>query len=138
MKCCVMHPCVPCLQKHDGRRRHQTAPLFGVKKHDDKENAGDDKAVDIDEVPNPRDTDRVPIAGRADKRRNIASIVFCSPDASRGTLSGVNRIRSLPGLQSSLKYRRGWSTKIESPLRISTISKRKLKKCQKRTQRGEP
>ena len=60
--------------------------MFGVKEHDDEENTGDDKSVDIDEVPDPRDTDRVPIAGCADERRNIASIVFRSPYAVAGNL----------------------------------------------------
>src|ERR1035437_7622826 len=76
-----MYPGVPCLQKHDGGRGHQTPPLFGVEEHDDEENTRNDKPVDIDEVPDPRDTNRVPIARRADERRNIACIVFRSPDA---------------------------------------------------------
>src|ERR1035438_10214119 len=81
MKCCVMHPCVPCLQKHERRRGHQTSPLFGVKEHDDEENTSNDESVHIDKVPDPRDTNRVSIARCADKRRNIACIVFRSPDA---------------------------------------------------------
>src|ERR1035441_4322015 len=76
-----MCPGAPCLQEHDGGRGHQTPPLLGVEEHDDEENTRDDKPVDIDEVPNPRDTNRVPIARRADERRNIACIVFRGPDA---------------------------------------------------------
>src|SRR5664280_2411097 len=86
MKCRVMRPGVPCLQKHERRRGHQTSPLFGVKEHDDEENTCDDKSVDIDEVPDPRDTDRVPIAGCTGERRNIARIIFRSPDAVAGNL----------------------------------------------------
>src|ERR1035438_4165928 len=80
MKCCVMDPGVPRLQKHERRRGHQTSPLFGIKEHDDEENTRDDKPVNIDEVPDPRDSNRVTIARGTDERGNIASIVFRSPD----------------------------------------------------------
>jgi len=43
---------------------------------------------------------------------------------------GVKRIHSLPGVQLSLKYSRGWSARIDSPLRINIITNMKLKKWQ--------
>ena len=107
MKRRVVHPRVPCLQENERRSGHNTPPLLGIEEHNDEENAGDDEAVNVDEVPNPRNTNCVPVARRADERRNIAGVVFRGPDAIAWDLSGVNRIHSLPGVQPSLKYRRG-------------------------------
>ena len=56
-------------------------PLLGIEEHDDEENAGEDESMHVDEVPDPRDADSVPVPGSANKRRDIARIVFCRPDA---------------------------------------------------------
>ncbi len=53
---------------------------------------------------------------------------FAVQRRSVGTWMGVNRIHSDPGVQSLLKYSRGWSISIDSPLRISIVTNRKLKK----------
>jgi hypothetical protein len=53
-----------------------------------------------------------------------------------GTVIGVNLIHSLPGVHSLLKYSRGWSARIDSPLRMSSVTNKKLKKWQYRTHTG--
>ena len=68
MKSRIVHPRVPCLQENERRSGHDAPPLLRVKEHDDEENASDDEAVNVDEVPNPRNTDCVPVARRADQR----------------------------------------------------------------------
>ena len=86
----VVHPRVPCLQEDERRSRHNTPPLLGIEEHDDEENAGDDEAVHVDEVPNPRNTNCVPVARRANQRRNITGIVFRGPDAVAWNLQRRN------------------------------------------------
>jgi hypothetical protein len=54
---------------------------------------------------------RVTLIGRA-----VASVSF-----------GASEIHLVPCAQPSLKYRRGWSRRMESPLRFSIITNRKLK-----------
>jgi hypothetical protein len=72
----VFHAC-----KNQGevgtRRRHCSVSKSMTAKY----NAGEDEPVNVDEVPDPRDADGVPVAGRADERRNIAGIVFGGPEA---------------------------------------------------------
>jgi len=53
VQCCVVYPRVPCLQEDERRSWHNSPPLLGVEEHDDEENASDDEAVNVDEVPKP-------------------------------------------------------------------------------------
>ena len=81
MECRVVYPGVPCLQQHQRRSGHDPPPLLGIEEHDDEENARDDEAVNVDEVPNPRNADGVPVTRCANDRRNVAGIVLRGPDA---------------------------------------------------------
>ena len=62
-----------------------------------------DESVDVDEVPDARDADGMTVARSGDQRRDIAGVVLGRPETVRGTVTGVKRIHSLPGVQSSLK-----------------------------------
>ena len=86
MKCSVVYEGVPRLQEHERRSGHNPPPLLGIEEHDDEHNASDDEPVNVDEVPNPRNTNCVPVARRADDRRKITGIVFRRPDAVAGNL----------------------------------------------------
>jgi hypothetical protein len=44
-----------------------------------KKNARQNETVDVDEVPNARNADRMTVAGRADEWREIAGVVFGRP-----------------------------------------------------------
>ena len=81
MKRCVVHPGIPCLQEDEWRSGHNPPPLLGIKEHEDEKNAGENEPVNVDEVPDPRNADRVPVTGRANYRRNITGVVFRRPDA---------------------------------------------------------
>ncbi len=65
MKCCVVHEGVPRLQEHERRSGHNAPPLLGIEEHDDEKNARDDEPVNVDEVPDPRNANRVPVTRRA-------------------------------------------------------------------------
>ena len=97
MKRSVVHPRVPCLQEDKRRSRHNAPPLLCVKEHTDENNTGNDKAVNVDEVPNPGNTDRVPIARRANERRNITGIIFRGPDAIAWHIQGRKPNPFAPG-----------------------------------------
>ena len=81
MKCGVVHEGVPRLQEHERRSGHNPPPLLGIEQHDDEHNARDDEPVNVDEVPDPRNPNSVPVAGCADDRRKVTGIVFRRPDA---------------------------------------------------------
>ena len=75
-----------CSRPARARRRkwYKPPPLFRIEEHDDEENAGEYESVHVDEVPDPRDADRVAIARCANQRRDVAGVVFCRPDAIAG------------------------------------------------------
>ena len=64
----IMHPCVPGLEENEWRIGHDAAPLLRGKEHGDKDETSDDETVNVDEVPDPRNTDCVPVARRANQR----------------------------------------------------------------------
>lgn len=84
----VMNPGIPCLEENDRGIGHDAAPLLGGKEHRDENHAGEDKAVNVDEVPDPRNADCVPVARCAHQRRDVASVVFRCPDAIARDLQG--------------------------------------------------
>ena len=75
---------LPRLHEEIGRGRHEPSPLLGREQSNYKKHAGQNKSVDVDEVPGARDTDRVTITGRRDHGRDITSILLRRPNAVRG------------------------------------------------------
>jgi len=43
----------------------RSVATVGLEQHDNEENASDDEPMDINEVPNPRNANGVPVTGRA-------------------------------------------------------------------------
>src|ERR1043166_7858023 len=58
MKRRVMHERVPGLQEDEWRSRHDALPLVRTEEHGNEDNARNDEAVHVDEVPNPRSEER--------------------------------------------------------------------------------
>ena len=81
MKSRVVDKGVPCLQEHGRRSGHDAPPLLGAEQHADKNNSGRDESVHVDEVPNARNADSVPVSGSPYNRRDIARIILRSPNA---------------------------------------------------------
>ena len=81
MKRGVVDPGIPCLQDDRGRSGHQTPPLVGGEEHGDEVHAAEDEAMHVDEVPDARNTDGMPVAGRANERSEVAGVVLRRPQA---------------------------------------------------------
>ena len=81
MECRAVHPRIPCLQKNHRGRRDDSPSLPSSQQQRDEENAGDDKSVNDDEVPNPRNAHGESVTGCGDDWRYIARIVFCGPNS---------------------------------------------------------
>ena len=75
-----MNPGIPCLQNHRGRGGDQALPLFRSAEHGDEVDAAKDEAMHVNEVPHARHADGVPVARRANERREIAGIVLGRPE----------------------------------------------------------
>ena len=61
VKCGVVYEGVPRLQEHERRSGHNPPPLLGIEEHDGEHNARDDEAVNVDEVPDPRNPNGVTV-----------------------------------------------------------------------------
>ena len=77
----VMDPGIPRLHDHGGRGGDQALPLFRSAEHGDEVNAAKDEAMHVNEVPHACHADGVPVAGRANERREIAGIILGRPQA---------------------------------------------------------
>ena len=77
----VMDPGIPRLQDDRGRYRHETPPLVSCEKHGDEVHAAKDEAMHVDEVPDARYANSMPVAGRANERSEIAGVVLGRPQA---------------------------------------------------------
>ena len=84
----VVDPGIPRLQNHGGRGGDQALPLLSGAEHGDEVDAAKDEAMHVDEVPHARHADGVPVAGRANERREIAGIVLRRPQAVARNLDG--------------------------------------------------
>ncbi len=82
----VVYEGVPRLQEHERRSRHNPPPLLGIEQHHGEDNARDDEAVNVDEVPDPRNPNGVTVTRCGDERREITGIVFRRPDTVAGNL----------------------------------------------------
>src|SRR6185437_8292734 len=83
----VMDPHVPALQKHKRGGGHNAPPLLGGKQQTDENNSCDDEAMHVDEVPDARDADGMPVAWRAHQGRDITGVIFRGPQAVAGDLN---------------------------------------------------
>lgn len=76
-----MNKGVPRLHHDSGRSRHEPAPLIGRQQSYDKEDTGQDKAINSDEVPGARDPYSVGVTWSRDQTRDVAPVPLGRPDA---------------------------------------------------------
>ena len=84
----VVDPGIPGLQNHGWRGGDQALPLLSRAEHGDEVDAAEDEAMHVDEVPHACHADGVPVAGRANERREIAGIILGRPQAVARDLDG--------------------------------------------------
>ncbi len=86
VECRIVYPGIPGLQQHERRLWNEPPPLLRIEEHDDEEDARDDEPVDVEKMPRAGDADGMPVAGRGNDGRDVASIVLRGPEPIRRDL----------------------------------------------------